>query len=476
MTNNNQNKLVKDITAQEEDFAQWYSDICLKAELMSYSAVQGFIMYLPYGFAIWENIKHYLDQKFKETGHNNVYFPLLISESMFNKEKDHIKGFAPEAAIITTTGVKQLPERLLIRPTSEILFADYYSSRIRSHRDLPMKLNQWCSVVRWEKTTRPFLRGKEFLWQEGHTVHATSSEAQKETLDMLEVYRRMGEELLAIPFVTGVKTEKEKFAGAEKTYSIEALMPDGKALQSGTTHYFGDGFARAFNISFTNQNNEISFAYQTSWGVSTRLIGAIIMVHGDSDGLVLPPKIAPYQVGFIPIDITCENSSYKKIITVLNKLGLRYDIDERDRSLGYKYADMEMKGYPLRITLGKKELANKQVSVYKRNTREKILVNITDLITVIPELLNQIHSEMLDKANNYLLKHTHTAKTYEEFKEMLDLGGYVKMSVNKEAEEIIKADTNATARVILENNQLITKTCPVTGKPSHYTILFARAY
>jgi prolyl-tRNA synthetase len=297
----NNKKMVDQITARDVDFAQWYTDLCIKAELMDYSEVKGFIIYRPYGYAIWENIQNYLDQAFKKTGHQNVYMPLVIPESLFQKEKDHVEGFAPETAMITTTGVEDLAERLIIRPTSETLFCTHYAKVIQSYRDLPKLYNQWCSVVRWEKTTRPFLRGKEFLWQEGHTAHANEAEARAETLGILETYRLLGEECLAIPFVTGRKTEREKFAGAVETYSIEALMYDGQALQSGTTHYFGQKFAEAFNITFQDLNNKQQYVHQTSWGVSTRLIGAVIMVHGDDEGLVMPPYVAPIQVVIIPI-------------------------------------------------------------------------------------------------------------------------------------------------------------------------------
>lgn len=321
----NNKKMNDAVTSRDADFAQWYTDLCLKAELMDYSDVKGFIIYRPYGYAIWENIQNHLDHQLKETNHQNVYMPLVIPESLFQKEKDHVEGFAPETAMITTTGVEELAERLIIRPTSETLFCTHYQKIVNSYRDLPKLYNQWCSVVRWEKTTRPFLRGKEFLWQEGHTVHASEAEARKETLDILEIYRLLGKDLLAIPFVTGKKTEKEKFAGAVDTYSIEALMHDGQALQSGTTHYFGQDFAKAFDIKFQDENNQQQFAYQTSWGVSTRLIGAVIMVHGDDEGLVLPPYVAPIQVVIIPIqgqkEIVKEASN--SLYQAIKKMGLR---------------------------------------------------------------------------------------------------------------------------------------------------------
>jgi prolyl-tRNA synthetase len=471
-------KMVDSITSRDENFAKWYTDLCLKAELMDYSDVQGFIIYRPYGYAIWENIQNYLNEKFRETGHQNVYMPMVIPESLFQKEKDHVEGFAPETAMITTTGVEQLAERLIIRPTSEVLFSTHYAKIVQSYRDLPKKYNQWCSVVRWEKTTRPFLRGKEFLWQEGHTIHATKDEARKETLDMLDIYNNLGSELLAIPFLTGRKTEKEKFAGAEETYTIEALMHDGKALQSGTSHYFGQGFAEAFGIKFQNENSKIEFAYQTSWGVSTRLIGAIIMVHGDDEGLVLPPYVAPTQVVIIPIQGKKEEviNASNDIFKTLKNNKIRVSLDDSNKSPGWKFSEYEMKGVPLRIEVGPRDLANNTVTIVKRNTREKISVALENVSGEVDRLLNEIHEEMLAKAKKHVNEKTNTAKTYDEFKAHLENGGYVKMSVaGEEAELQIKEDTGATARVIL-NTELITEVCPVTNKKATQTIMFARAY
>ncbi len=471
-------KMVDSITSRDENFAKWYTDLCLKAELMDYSDVQGFIIYRPYGYAIWENIQNYLNEKFRETGHQNVYMPMVIPESLFQKEKDHVEGFAPETAMITTTGVEQLAERLIIRPTSEVLFSTHYAKIVQSYRDLPKKYNQWCSVVRWEKTTRPFLRGKEFLWQEGHTIHATKDEARKETLDMLDIYNNLGSELLAIPFLTGRKTEKEKFAGAEETYTIEALMHDGKALQSGTSHYFGQGFAEAFGIKFQNENSKIEFAYQTSWGVSTRLIGAIIMVHGDDEGLVLPPYVAPTQVVIIPIQGKKEEviNASNDIFKTLKNNKVRVSLDDSNKSPGWKFSEYEMKGVPLRIEVGPRDLANNTVTIVKRNTREKISVALENVSGEVDRLLNEIHEEMLAKAKKHVNEKTNTAKTYDEFKAHLENGGYVKMSVaGEEAELQIKEDTGATARVIL-NTELITEVCPVTNKKATQTIMFARAY
>lgn len=469
-------KFVSTITSQSEDFAKWYTDVCMKAELMSYSDIKGFIIYRPYGYAIWENIQQYLNVKFKQTGHDNVYLPLLIPESLFQKEKDHVDGFAPETAMVTTTGKEELNERLIIRPTSEVLFCTHFKSIVQSHRDLPKKYNQWCSVVRWEKTTRPFLRGKEFLWQEGHTIHATEQEAKDETIGMLSIYETLGKDFLAIPFVTGRKTEKEKFAGAEATYSIEALMPDGQALQSGTTHYFGQGFAKAFEISYRDQDNQEQFVYQTSWGVSTRLLGAIIMVHGDDDGLVMPPYVAPIQIVIVPI------SNDEDVLTTAQQLynGLkdqfRVSIDTSDKSPGWKFSEYEMKGVPVRIEIGKRDLALNMVTVATRYNREKKQVLTEDVVQMMPSLLQTIHESMYDKAQQYVNKNTYYVSNYDKFKEKIKSGGYVAMSVHQDAEAIIKTDTQATARVIPFDQSQLKSTCPVTGKQASQVIMFARAY
>ena len=471
-------KLVDSITARDKDFAKWYTDLCVKAELMDYSDVAGFIIYRPLGYGIWENIQKYLDGKFKETNHENVYMPLVIPESLFQIEKDHVDGFAPETAMITTSGTEDLAERLIIRPTSEVLFAKHYAKIIQSHRDLPKKYNQWCSVVRWEKTTRPFLRGKEFLWQEGHTAHATSEEAIEETLGMLDIYENLGKDFLAIPFLTGKKTESEKFAGAIDTYTIEALMYDGKALQSGTSHYFGQGFAEAFDIKFQNIESKQEHVYQTSWGVSTRLIGAIIMVHGDDEGLVLPPRVAPHQVVIIPIQGKKQEviDATNKIYEDLKAQGIRVLLDDSNKSPGWKFSEYEMKGVPLRIEVGPRDLENNTVTFVQRNNRNKITVELNDVNQKVTETLDVIHDEMYEKAKAHVKSHTRVAKTYDEFKAHLELGGYIKMSVaGEEAELQIKDDTGATARVILDE-ELITEVCPVTNKKATQTIMFARSY
>ncbi|MDR2867772.1 MAG: proline--tRNA ligase [Acholeplasmatales bacterium] len=468
--------LVQEITSREVDFAKWYSDIVLKAKLMEYSETKGFIMYLPYGYAIWENIQNYLNGEFKKGGRQNVYFPLLIPESLFQKEKDHVAGFAPETAMVTTTGIEDLSERLIIRPTSEVLFCEYYKKAVGSYKDLPLKFNQWCSVVRWEKTTRPFLRGKEFLWQEGHTIHATAKEAHQETLDVLKIYQNLGKNLLAIPFVTGKKTTKEKFAGAEETYAIEALMPDGKALQSGTSHYFGSNFAKAFDIKYVDNAGNQVYAYQTSWGVSTRLLGAIIMVHGDDNGLVLPPGVAPIQIRIIPIGKDLEVERVARELQKKLQKKWRIDIDNSAKSPGYRFSEQEMLGIPLRIEIGSRDLANQQVTIAVRHNSQKMAVALGDLATTISQLMKQIHHDMWDKATSWVADHTYEATTQEEFEHYLNLGGYVKIKVAPDlAEAIIKQRYQATARVILREG-LKGYLCPFSGAPASVEILFARAY
>jgi len=381
-------KLVTEITSMDVDFAKWYTDIVKKADLVDYSSVRGCMIIRPYGYAIWENIQKVLNQKFKETGHENVYMPMFIPEGLLNKEKDHVEGFAPEVAWVTHGGNEKLSERLCVRPTSETLFCDHYANIIESYRDLPKLYNQWCSVVRWEKTTRPFLRSCEFLWQEGHTAHATAEEAQEETIRMLNVYADFCEKYLAIPVVKGQKTDKEKFAGAVATYTIESLMHDGKALQSGTSHNFGDGFAKAFGIEFTGKDNKLTNVHQTSWGVSTRLIGAIIMVHGDDSGLVLPPNIAPIQVALIPIAQHKEGvlDKCREVKEMLSDFTVK--IDDSDKSPGWKFAEYEMKGVPLRIELGPKDIENNQAVLVRRDTREKKVVSLDNIAEEVKEMLN----------------------------------------------------------------------------------------
>lgn len=478
-----ENKQIKNesITRQEDDFAQWYTDVCKKAELMDYSSTKGFIIYRPYGYAIWEQIQAYLDKRFKETGHENIYMPMVIPTSLLQKEKDHISGFAPECLIATIGGEAKIEDPLIIRPTSETLFCEHYAKIISSYRDLPKLYNQWCSVVRWEKTTRPFLRGSEFLWQEGHTMHESEVEARTETLKMLDIYDDCGRDLLAIPFVKGRKTEKEKFAGALETYTIEALMPDGKALQSGTTHYFGQGFAKAFNINFQNKEGKLETPYQTSWGVSTRLLGAIIMVHGDDNGLVLPPYVAPIQVVVIPVAANKPGviPAAREIAKKFSDAGLRVKLDDSDHTPGWKFSEYEMKGVPVRIEVGPRDIENKQVVVAKRNDGSKQIVSMDNMVETVLKLMKTIHQEMYDKAYHYLLDHVTEVHNLEELNAALEKGGYAKMMWcgDRACEEKIKELTNATARCMPFNQMPFgEEVCPICGKKASKVVLFAKAY
>lgn len=471
----------KEITSRDEDFAQWYTDVCKKAELMDYSEVKGFIIYRPYGYAIWEEIQNYLNKEFKKTGHENVYLPLVINESLFNKEKEHVEGFAPETLIATIGGKEELQDRLIIRPTSECLFTNHFSHIIKSYRDLPKLYNQWCSVVRREKTTRPFLRGSEFLWQEGHTMHATPVEAKEETLRMLDIYDKMGRDLLAIPFVKGRKTEKEKFAGAEETYSIEALMHDGKALQSGTTHYFGDGFSKAFGVQYLDKDGALKYPYQTSWGVSTRLIGSIIMVHGDDNGLVLPPYVAPIQVVIIPIQMNKEGvlKKCREIKELLENSGIRVKLDDSDKTPGWKFSEYEMKGIPLRIEIGPKDIEKNHLVIVHRVDRTKEFVEIDDnLVNKIKLEFKEIHEKMYKKALAQLLDSVTEIHSLDELEAALNKGGYAKMMWcgDVDCENKIKELYQATARCIPFDQIPFDDVCPVCGKKAKYVVLFARAY
>ncbi len=474
-------KFVEAITSRDEDFARWYTDVCIKAELMDYSDAKGFIIYRPYGYALWENIQKYLDNELKKTNHQNVYMPLVIPESLFQKEADHVEGFAPETAIVTIGGKEELQERLIIRPTSEVLFCNHYQKIISSYRDLPKLYNQWCSVVRWEKTTRPFLRGSEFLWQEGHTAHAHEEEARKETMDILDVYNTLGKDLLAIPFVRGRKTEKEKFAGAVETYSIEALMHDGKALQSGTTHYFGTGFAEAFNINFQDKDGVVKNVHQTSWGVSTRLIGAVIMVHGDDSGLVLPPYLAPIQVNIIPVmqhvDGVLDKANELK--ELLEKNNIRVAIDDSDKTPGWKFSESEMKGIPLRLEIGPRDIKNNQCVLVKRYNREKTVISLDDLTDSIPVILEEIHQAMYENALKNVQENTRITHSYEEFKKIIsEKQGYVKMMWcgNQACEEKVKEDTAATARCMPLEKETIGDICPICGEKAKHLVYWAKAY
>ena len=477
---NNQNKNDA-ITARDVDFAQWYTDVCRKAELMDYSSVKGFIDYLPYGYAIWEQIQAALDTRFKANGVENVYLPMIIPTSLFNREKEHIDGFAPETLVATMGGGERLADPLIIRPTSEVLFCDLYKKIVSSYRDLPKIYNQWCSVVRWEKTTRPFLRGSEFLWQEGHCLFETEEQARANALGMLEVYDEVGRDVLAIPFVKGRKTEHEKFAGAVATYTIEALMHDGKALQAGTTHYFGQGFADAFGIRYLGRGNKLEVPHQTSWGVSTRLIGAVIMVHGDDNGLVLPPAIAPIQIVIVPVRQDAEGvlPACKKLEEALKAQGYRVKVDDSDRSPGWKFAQWEMKGVPLRIEIGPRDLQSGNAVLTKRVNGEKLTVAIDALPGMVPEIITQIHKDMYAKAKDQLDHSVVDVETLEELDAALSKGGYARMAFcgEEECELKIKDFTKGgTARAIYKEEVPEGTLCPVCGKKATMVVYFAKAY
>ena len=474
-------KLVEAITSMDEDFAQWYTDVVKKAELMDYSSVKGCMIFKPNGYAIWENIQKLLDARFKEVGVENVYLPLFIPESLLQKEKDHVEGFAPEVAWVTHGGMEELQERLCVRPTSETLFCDLYSNIIQSYRDLPKVYNQWCSVVRWEKTTRPFLRSSEFLCQEGHTAHATAEEAEARTIQMLNLYADFCEQVLAIPMVKGRKTDKEKFAGAESTYTIEALMHDGKALQSGTSHNFGDGFAKAFGIQYTDKNNQLQYVHQTSWGVSTRLIGAIIMVHGDDSGLVLPPMVAPVQVMVIPIQQNKEGvlDAANGIFDELKAADIRVKVDDGDKSPGWKFAEAEMRGIPLRVEIGPKDMEKHQCVLVRRDTREKTVVDLDDVADKAKELMAQMQKDMLERARKHLESHISDAHNYEEFKDAVEnKPGFIRaMWCGDEACELkIKEDTTATSRCMPFEQEKISDVCVCCGKPAKKLVYWGKAY
>lgn len=473
-------KLVEEITSMNDDFAQWYTDVIKKSELVDYASVRGCMIIKPYGYAIWENIQKALDSRFKATGHENVYMPMFIPESLLTKEKEHVEGFAPEVAWVTHGGEEKLTERLCVRPTSETLFCEHYSNLIHSYRDLPKLYNQWCSVVRWEKTTRPFLRTLEFLWQEGHTAHATAEEAQEETIKMLNVYADVCENVLAIPVIKGRKTDKEKFAGAKATYTIESLMHDGKALQSGTSHNFGDGFARAFDIQYTDKNNQLQYVHQTSWGVTTRLIGALIMVHGDDSGLVLPPAVAPTQVVIIPVSQHKEGV-LEKANEILNNLShnFRAKIDDSDKMPGWKFSEYEMKGVPIRLEIGPKDIEKNQVVLVRRDTREKIFTSIDTLEGTIENLLQDIQKSLLEKARELRDKKTYVATALDEFELILNnTPGFIKgmWCGEKECEDLVKEKTGATARCMPFEQEHISDTCLCCGKPAKTMVYWGKAY
>ena len=477
----NDKKMVDQITSMDEDFTQWYTDIVKKADLIDYSSVRGCMIFRPYGYAIWENIQHILDGMFKATGHENVYMPMFIPESLLQKEKDHVEGFAPEVAWVTHGGSEKLAERLCVRPTSETLFCDHYKNIIHSWRDLPKLYNQWCSVVRWEKTTRPFLRNCEFLWQEGHTMHATAEEAREETVRMLNVYADFVQNDLAIPVVKGQKTESEKFAGAEATYTIEALMHDGKALQSGTSHYFGDGFARAFDITFLDRNNQLCHPFQTSWGLSTRIMGAIIMTHGDNNGLVLPPAVAPIQVIVIPVAQHKPGvlEKAREVLAALQKAGVRARIDESEQSTGWKFSEYEMKGVPLRLELGPRDIEQNQCVLVRRDTREKTFVALDRLEAAVPELLGKVRDGLFEKALERREQMTYDAHSFEEVKDLAEhKPGFIRAMWcgDPACEEKMKNEAGVSSRCMPFDAEPIGETCVCCGKPAKALTYWGKAY
>ena len=474
-----QKKLVAEITSMDEDFTQWYTDVVIKAGLIAYSNIKGFMVYKPAGYALWEAVQKHLDARFKAVGVENVYLPMMIPENLLSKESDLVNGFAPEVAWVTHGGQEELQERICVRPTSETLFSDFYKDEVHSYRDLPKNYNQWCSVVRWEKETRPFLRSREFMWQEGHTVHATMEEAVERTELMLDVYADFCAEDLAIPTIKGRKTDKEKFAGAIATYTIEALMHDGRALQSGTSHNFGDDFARAYGIQFTDKDNKLKYAFQTSWGLSTRIIGALIMVHGDNSGLVLPPKIAPTQVMIIPIQQR-KAGVLEKAAEIKEMLkDVRVKVDETDKSPGFKFAEQEMRGIPLRVEIGPRDIAEGKCVVVRRDTREKMVCDIASLPEKIGELLPQIQSDMYERAKKHLEEHTFEAPDKETFESLFeDTKGFVKAMWcgSRECEEKIKEDYSVTSRCIPYKQEQLSDVCVCCGKPATKMVYWGRAY
>jgi prolyl-tRNA synthetase len=473
-------KFVEAITSMDEDFAQWYTDIVKKAELVDYSSVKGCMIIRPYGYAIWENIQKYLDERLKATGHENVYMPMFIPESLLQKEKDHVEGFAPEVAWVTHGGSEELAERLCVRPTSETLFCEHYAKIVQSYNDLPKLYNQWCSVVRWEKTTRPFLRTTEFLWQEGHTIHATQEEAENETVGILNLYADFCENVLAIPVVKGRKTDKEKFAGAVATYTIESLMHDGKALQNGTSHNFGDNFAKAFGIQYSDKTGKLQHVHETSWGVTTRLIGAIIMVHGDDSGLVLPPKIAPTQLVIVPIAQHKEGVLDKasELKDRISKVA-RVKLDASDKMPGWKFNEYEMKGVPLRLEVGPKDIENNQVVLVRRDTREKIMVSMDDLENKITELLDLMQVELLEKSRQSAEEKTYTATTHDEFMEIANTKpGFIKAMWcgDRACEDKLKEIAGVTSRCMPFAQETISDKCICCGKEAKKLVYWGKAY
>jgi len=475
-------KMVDQITSMDEDFAKWYTDICTKADLIDYSSVKGCMIIRPYGYAIWENIQKNLDGRFKALGHENVYMPMFIPESLLQKEKDHVAGFAPEVAWVTHGGSEALQEKLCVRPTSETLFCEHYANIIRSYRDLPKLYNQWCSVVRWEKTTRPFLRSREFLWQEGHTMHATADEAIAETVQMLNVYADFHEHDLAIPVIKGVKTPSDKFAGAEDTYAIEALMHDGKALQAATSHYFGDGFAKAFDITYTDKENKLVHPHQTSWGCTTRMIGEIIMTHGDNNGLVLPPAIAPIQIAIIPVQqhkdgvLDAANALKDRLLAA----GFRVKLDDSDNSPGWKFSEYEMKGVPLRIEMGPRDIEGGQCVMVTRHNREKVFVSLDELEKMAAERLEAVRVGLYEKALANREARSYYCTTIDEINAALEEKGdglvFAMWCGDEACEDKIKELTGVGSRCIPFDQKHLSDTCICCGKKADKMVCFGKAY
>ena len=481
MADKKQQEFVKEITPMEVDFSQWYTDVILKTDMVDYAPVKGCMVIKPYGYGVWEGIQRVTDRRFKATGHKNAYFPLLIPESYLKKEAEHFEGFAPEVLWVTHGGNEELAERLFIRPTSETIICDMYSKWVQSYRDLPLLINQWCNVVRWEKTTRPFLRTAEFLWQEGHTVHVDYEDAQKETMQMLEIYRQVAEDELAMPVMLGQKSEKEKFAGALDTYTMEAMMHDGKALQAGTSHNLGQHFSKMFDIKFLDRDGVQKHAWTTSWGISTRLIGGIIMVHGDNRGLVMPPRVAPVQVVVIPIAFHKEGVLDKaKAVKEQLELSFRVEMDDRDTySPGWKFNEWEMKGVPIRMEIGPKDIEKNQVTIARRDTLEKFAVPMDNLTETISKLLDDIHTTLFNKALKNREDKTYTTTDYEEFKKIMqDTPGFVKTMWcgSRECEDKLKADTNATIRCMPFHQEHVGDKCLICGGKAEKMIYIAKAY
>ena len=480
MAKEKKQEFVTHITPRDEDFSQWYTDVILKTELCDYAPVRGCMIVRPYGYAIWERIQAEMDKRFKETGHQNVYFPMLIPESLLLKEAEHVEGFAPEVAWVTQGGTEKLQERLAVRPTSETIFCTMYAKWVQTWRDLPMKYNQWCSVMRWEKATRPFLRTSEFLWQEGHTIHATAEEAQEETMQMLHVYQEVAENVMALPVYVGQKSEKEKFAGARATYSMEAMMQDGKALQAGTSHNFGTNFAEAYGIQFQNKEGKLTYAEETSWGVSTRLIGAIIMTHGDDDGLILPPAVAPIQVVVVPIAAHKPGVSEKaaELAEKISKYA-RVKLDDSDNAPGWKFSQWEMKGVPLRLEIGPKDLEKNQCVLVRRDTREKIFVSLDELETTIPAQLEALRKDLYERALANREKRTWAATTMEEVKELAKANtGYIKTMWcgDLACEMKMKEEAGLSSRCMPFEQEHLSDVCPCCGKPAKTMVYWGIAY